>query len=98
MNLQRILAILLIAAGVMGLAYGGFTYNKTTHEAQIGTLEISVRRSNPSTCRYGPESQRSARALRCCCSARASAEPPISATRDPAPYRIGTRYRRDCGA
>lgn len=42
MNMQRILAILLIAAGVMGLAYGGFTYNKTTHEAQIGTLEISV--------------------------------------------------------
>ncbi len=42
MNMQRILAILLIAAGVIGLAYGGFTYTKTTHEAQIGTLEISV--------------------------------------------------------
>jgi TRAP-type C4-dicarboxylate transport system permease small subunit len=42
MNMQRILAILLIAAGVMGLAYGGFTYTKTTHEAQIGSLELSV--------------------------------------------------------
>jgi len=42
MNTQRILAILLIAAGVIGLAYGGFTYTKTTHEAQIGSLELSV--------------------------------------------------------
>jgi TRAP-type C4-dicarboxylate transport system permease small subunit len=42
MNMQRILAILLIAAGVIGLAYGGFTYTKTTHEAQIGSLELSV--------------------------------------------------------
>ena len=42
MNMQRVLAILLIAAGVIGLAYGGFTYTKTTHEAQIGSLELSV--------------------------------------------------------
>jgi TRAP-type C4-dicarboxylate transport system permease small subunit len=42
MNAQRILAILLIAAGILSLAYGGFTYTKTTHEASIGTLELSV--------------------------------------------------------
>lgn len=42
MNMPRLLAILLIAAGVLGLAYGGFTYTKTTHEAQIGSLELSV--------------------------------------------------------
>lgn len=39
---MRLLAILLIAAGVLALAYGGFTYTKKTHEAQIGSLELSV--------------------------------------------------------
>jgi TRAP-type C4-dicarboxylate transport system permease small subunit len=42
MNATRILAILLIAGGVLALVYGGFTYTKKTHEAQIGTLELSV--------------------------------------------------------
>jgi len=42
MNASRLVAILLIAAGVLALAYGGFTYTKKTHEAQIGTLELSV--------------------------------------------------------
>ena len=39
---MRLLAILLIAAGVLALAYGGFTYTKKSHEAQIGSLELSV--------------------------------------------------------
>jgi TRAP-type C4-dicarboxylate transport system permease small subunit len=42
MNASRLVAILLIAAGILALAYGGFTYTKKTHEAQIGTLELSV--------------------------------------------------------
>ena len=42
MNATRVVAIVLIAAGIVGLAYGGFTYTKKTHEAQIGTLELSV--------------------------------------------------------
>jgi TRAP-type C4-dicarboxylate transport system permease small subunit len=42
MNATRTLAILLIAGGVLALVYGGFTYTKKTHEAQIGTLELSV--------------------------------------------------------
>jgi TRAP-type C4-dicarboxylate transport system permease small subunit len=42
MNATRVVAIVLIAAGILGLAYGGFTYTKKTHEAQIGTLELSV--------------------------------------------------------
>lgn len=42
MNASRLVAIVLIAAGVLALAYGGFTYTKKTHEAQIGTLELSV--------------------------------------------------------
>jgi hypothetical protein len=43
MNAIRIVAIVLIAAGVLGLAYGSFTYTKETHEAKLGTLELSVK-------------------------------------------------------
>jgi uncharacterized membrane protein len=34
--------IVLIVAGFLGLAYGGFTYTKETHEAKIGPLTLSV--------------------------------------------------------
>jgi TRAP-type C4-dicarboxylate transport system permease small subunit len=43
MNALRIAAIVLIAAGVLGLAYGSFRYTKETHEAKIGPLELSVK-------------------------------------------------------
>ncbi len=43
MNAAKIAAIILIAAGILGLAYGGFTYTKGTHEARIGPLELSVK-------------------------------------------------------
>lgn len=43
MNPLRILAILLIAAGVIALVYGGFTYTKSSHDAKIGPLELSIR-------------------------------------------------------
>jgi multidrug transporter EmrE-like cation transporter len=43
MNPIRILAIVLIVAGVLGLAYGSFSYTKETHEAKIGSLELSVK-------------------------------------------------------
>jgi TRAP-type C4-dicarboxylate transport system permease small subunit len=43
MNAAKIAAIILIAAGILGLAYGGFTYTKGTHEAKIGPLELSVK-------------------------------------------------------
>ncbi len=39
----KIVAILLIVAGIIGLVYGGFTYTKTTHSAKIGSLELSVK-------------------------------------------------------
>jgi TRAP-type C4-dicarboxylate transport system permease small subunit len=42
MNATRLVAILLIAAGLLALVYGGFTYTRKTHEAQIGGLELSV--------------------------------------------------------
>lgn len=42
MDAQRIAAILLIVAGALGLAYGGFTYTKDTHQADIGPLHLAV--------------------------------------------------------
>jgi drug/metabolite transporter (DMT)-like permease len=35
-------AIVLIAAGVLGLVYHGFTYTKASHEAKLGSLELSL--------------------------------------------------------
>lgn len=43
MNVVKLIGILLIAAGLIGLLYGGFTYTKTTHDAKIGPLEFSVK-------------------------------------------------------
>ncbi len=44
MNLARILAIVLIAAGVLGLVYRSFSYTRESEAAHIGTLELSVSR------------------------------------------------------
>lgn len=38
----KIAAIVLIAAGVLGLVYGGFAYTKETHEATMGPIELSI--------------------------------------------------------
>ena len=42
MNSTKIAAIVLIIAGVLGLAYGGFTYTKQTHDIDVGPLHMSV--------------------------------------------------------
>ena len=42
MNPLKIVAILLIVAGAAALAYGGFSYTKETHKAEIGPLKIQV--------------------------------------------------------
>jgi hypothetical protein len=39
---QKLVAILLIVAGALGLAYGGFSYTKETHQANVGPLHLSV--------------------------------------------------------
>jgi len=39
---MRILAIALVAAGILALVYGGFSYTKETHDAKIGPIEVSV--------------------------------------------------------
>jgi hypothetical protein len=43
MNAVKILAIVLIVAGGLGLVYGGFTYTKDTHEAKLGPIELSIK-------------------------------------------------------
>lgn len=43
MNGVRVLALVLIVAGVLGLAYGSFTYTKDTHTSKLGPIEISVK-------------------------------------------------------
>ncbi len=43
MNAMKILAIVLMVAGILGLAYGQFSYTKETHEAKIGPLELSMK-------------------------------------------------------
>jgi small neutral amino acid transporter SnatA (MarC family) len=42
MNALKIVAIALIIAGGMGLAYGSFSYTKETQQAQLGPIELTV--------------------------------------------------------
>jgi uncharacterized membrane protein len=43
MNAIKMLGIVLIVAGGLGLLYGGFTYTKDTHEAKVGPIELSIK-------------------------------------------------------
>ena len=43
MSASKVAAVVLIAAGILGLAYGKFSYTKETHEATIGSLELSLK-------------------------------------------------------
>lgn len=43
MNPTRLIAVVLIIAGTLGLAYGSFSYTKESHEAKIGPIEIQVK-------------------------------------------------------
>ncbi|MGB5104790.1 MAG: hypothetical protein WBO04_15930 [Steroidobacteraceae bacterium] len=42
MNALKISAIVLIVAGILGLAYGSFSYTKQTHDIKLGPIEMSV--------------------------------------------------------
>jgi TRAP-type C4-dicarboxylate transport system permease small subunit len=39
----KIVAIVLIIAGALALAYGGFTYTRETHQAKIGPIDITLK-------------------------------------------------------
>lgn len=43
MNAIKMVAIVLILGGVLGLVYGGFSYTRQTHEAKLGPIELSVK-------------------------------------------------------
>ncbi|MDO8652774.1 MAG: hypothetical protein Q7R66_11340 [Undibacterium sp.] len=43
MNSIKIVAIVLIVAGALGLLYGGFSYTKDTTAVKLGPLELSVK-------------------------------------------------------
>jgi hypothetical protein len=43
MNAARMVGILLIVAGALGLVYQQFSFTKETHEAKVGPLELSVK-------------------------------------------------------
>ncbi|GAB4566558.1 MAG: hypothetical protein Tsb007_39570 [Rhizobacter sp.] len=43
MNPIKIVGAVLIAAGVLGLIYGGFSFTKATHDIKLGPIEFSVK-------------------------------------------------------
>ena len=43
MNAVKMAAVVLIAAGILGLVYGSFSYTKDTHEAKLGPIELTVK-------------------------------------------------------
>ena len=43
MSTIKLVALVLIAAGVLGLVYGSFSYTKETQEVKLGPLELSMK-------------------------------------------------------
>ena len=43
MNGLKLVAIILIVAGILGIVYGQFTYTKATHEVKLGPIDIAVK-------------------------------------------------------
>jgi hypothetical protein len=43
MNAAKIVGIVLIVAGALGLGYGSFSFTKETHSADLGPVKLSVK-------------------------------------------------------
>lgn len=43
MNIVKTAAVVLVIAGALALMYGGFSYTKSTREAKLGPIELSVK-------------------------------------------------------
>lgn len=43
MDRLRLIAMVLIVAGVLGLVFSRFTYTKETHGFKVGSLEVAVK-------------------------------------------------------
>ena len=42
MKVYAVVAVVLIAAGILGLAYGQFSYNKESQGAKLGPIELTI--------------------------------------------------------
>ena len=42
MSPVRLVAVLLIVGGALGLGYGGFSYTKNTHEVKVGPVDLAL--------------------------------------------------------
>jgi hypothetical protein len=43
MNAIKLVGILLVVAGVLGVVFSTFSFTKETHEAKLGPIELSVK-------------------------------------------------------
>ena len=43
MKIIKIIAVLLVAAGLLALTYRGFDYPRSEHDAKIGSVEFAVK-------------------------------------------------------
>ncbi|MCW5654605.1 hypothetical protein [Hydrogenophaga sp.] len=43
MNTAKLVGVILIAAGVIGLVYGSFSYTKDTQALKLGPVEVTVK-------------------------------------------------------
>jgi hypothetical protein len=43
MNLVKVVGVLLIVAGVLGVVFNSFSFTKETHELKLGPVELSVK-------------------------------------------------------
>lgn len=43
MNVRKWIGIVLLAAGLLALAYGGFTYTQERHATELGPIELEYR-------------------------------------------------------
>jgi len=53
MNAVKMAGIGLIVAGILGLAYGGFSYTSATHETKLDRSSFRSRIKRESTSRFG---------------------------------------------
>ena len=42
MRVPRVIGLVLIAGGVLGLVYGAFTYTSESHDVDLGVVEVSI--------------------------------------------------------
>ena len=43
MEPKKMIGLLLVAAGILALVYGGFTYTEESHDIELGPLELQVK-------------------------------------------------------